>query len=96
MLMSLKTKFSTFTTATSNCWNAVTEHSMNEKVMRAIKKPDSAIIEGQRIYYNHIRPHQGLNGKTPAEAAGLEPHSGPNKWLDLIQDANRKVRPTSI
>jgi transposase InsO family protein len=92
MLMSLKTRFSAFTTATSNCWNAVTEHSMNEKVMRAIKKPDSAMIEGQRIYYNHIRPHQGLGGKTPAQAAGLELDLGENRWRTLIQNAsNAKV-----
>jgi hypothetical protein len=24
------------------------------------------------IYYNFIRPHQGLNGRTPAEATELE------------------------
>jgi len=54
------------------------------KVMRAIKKPDSPIIEGQRIYYNHIRPHQALNGKTPAEACGITV-KGENKWLTLIQ-----------
>jgi len=87
-LMSLKTRFSAFTTATSNCRNAVTEHSTNDKVMRAIKKPDSAIIEGQRIYYNHIRPHQGLNGKTPAQAAGLELTLGENKWESLIKKAS--------
>lgn len=59
------------------------------KVMRAIKKPDSPFIEGQRIYYNHIRPHQGLNGKTPAEAAGLESQLGQNKWLGLIRQSAR-------
>ena len=30
------------------------------KVMRAIKKTDTAIIDGQRIYYNYIRPHMAL------------------------------------
>ena len=58
------------------------------KVMRAIKKPDSPFIEGQRLYYNHIRPHQGLNGKTPAQAAGLELDLGVNKWKALIQNAS--------
>ena len=87
MLMSLKTRFSAFTTATSNCRNAVTEHSTNDKVMRAIKKPDSPIIEGQRMYYNHIRPHQGLGGKTPAEAAGLDLALGQNKWEAIIARA---------
>ena len=91
-MMSLKTRFSAFATATSNCRNAVTEHSTNDKVMRAIKKPDSPIIEGQRMYYNHIRPHQGLNGKTPAQVAGLEMESDGNKWLRLIQDAKSEKK----
>jgi hypothetical protein len=58
--------------------------------MRAIKKPNSAIIEGQRIYYNHIRPHQGLDGKTPAQAAGLELNLGVNKWQSLIENSADK------
>jgi transposase-like protein/DNA-directed RNA polymerase subunit M/transcription elongation factor TFIIS len=57
------------------------------KVMRALKNTDTAILDGQRIYYNHIRPHQALNGKTPAESAGLESHLGPNKWEAIITKA---------
>jgi len=60
------------------------------KVMRGMKKTNTVILDGQRVYYNHIRPHQALNGKTPAQAAGLESHSGPNKWLDLLQQAARQ------
>ncbi len=59
------------------------------KVMRAVKKPDSAFIEGQRIYYNHIRPHQALDGKTPAEAAGIKPDVIGNKWEALIRKTAR-------
>jgi len=62
------------------------------KVMRALRTLESATLDGQRIYYNHIRPHQALNGKTPAEAAGLETHPGPNKWLDLINQATRQAK----
>jgi hypothetical protein len=57
--------------------------------MRAIKKPNSAFIEGQRIYYNHIRPHQDLNGKTPAQAAGLDLNLGKNRWESLIKKASK-------
>jgi hypothetical protein len=57
------------------------------KVMRALRTLESATLDGQRIYYNHIRPHQGLNGKTPAEAAGLELDLGVDKWMTLIQSA---------
>lgn len=53
------------------------------KVMRAIKKTNSAVIEGQRIYYNHIRPHQSLNGKTPAQAAGIDLELKGNRWLEM-------------
>jgi len=57
------------------------------KVMRALRTLESAPLDGQRVYYNHIRPHQGLNGKTPAQAAGLELDLGEKKWLTLIQNA---------
>lgn len=56
------------------------------KVQRALKnKTNNQIIDGQRIYYNFIRPHQDLNGKTPAEMANLDLKLGQNKWLSLIE-----------
>jgi len=32
---------------------------------------NTLIFEGNRIYYNFVRPHQALDGKTPAEVAGV-------------------------
>jgi transposase-like protein len=55
---------------------------------RGIKTPDTSILDGQRIYYNHIRPHQSLNGKTPAQAAGLDLQLEGNKWESLIKKAS--------
>jgi transposase-like protein len=43
-----------------------------EKVMRGLKKKDTPIFRGYQIYHNYIRPHEGLNGKTPADACGIE------------------------
>ena len=43
------------------------------------------ILEGFKIYYNLIRPHMGLNGRTPAEAANLPLQIGDNRWLSLIK-----------
>jgi len=40
-----------------------------EKIMRGIKVDDTPIIPMNRIYYNFIRPHMGLGGATPTEAA---------------------------
>jgi hypothetical protein len=48
-------------------------------------------LDGQRVYYNHIRPHQGLDGKTPAQAAGLELDLGANKWQSLIKKASQNI-----
>jgi hypothetical protein len=47
-------------------------------------------IEGHRIFYNYIRPHMSLNGKTPAEQAGIKQGLGSNRWLDLIKKASQK------
>jgi len=57
------------------------------KVMRALRTLESAPLDGQRIYYNHIRPHQALNGKTPAEAAGIGVTMEGNRWEPLIEKA---------
>jgi len=61
-----------------------------EKVMRSMKSDDTAdeLMEGFRTYYNFIRPHQSLEGKTPAEVSGLDLDLGENKWLSLIKRAS--------
>ena len=57
-----------------------------EKVIRGIKKDDSAIIKGMQIHHNFIRPHQGLDGDTPADRVGIR-IEGDNKWKTIIQNA---------
>jgi putative transposase len=59
-----------------------------EKVMRGLKKTDTPILTGYQIYHNYIRPHMGLDGKTPAEKCGIE-IKGKNKWITLIQNASK-------
>jgi len=59
-----------------------------EKVMRSLKREDTPILTGYQIYHNHIRPHQALNGKTPAELCGIEVR-GKDKWMTLIQNASQ-------
>jgi len=58
-----------------------------EKVMRGLKKDDMPILKGYQIFHNYIRPHEGLKGKTPAEACGITV-KGTNKWITLIQNAS--------
>jgi len=59
-----------------------------EKVVRGVKKSDSPLIEGYRIYHNYVRPHMALDGKTPADLAGIQVE-GEDKWLTIIQAASR-------
>ena len=63
-----------------------------EKTMRGLKKKRTPILSGYQIFHNYIRPHEGLDGKTPAEACGIT-IEGKNKWVTLIQNAskNRKL-----
>jgi putative transposase len=58
----------------------------SEKVMRGLKKVDTSILTGYQIYHNYLRPHEGLDNKTPAEACGIK-IEGKNKWITLIQNA---------
>ena len=61
-----------------------------EKTMRGLKRKRTKILEGYQIYHNYIRPHEGLDGKTPAEACGIKVE-GKNKWLTLIQNATEST-----
>jgi transposase-like protein len=58
-----------------------------EKTMRGLKRRRTPILSGYQIFHNYIREHEGLNGKTPAEACGIKVE-GNNKWITLIQNAS--------
>jgi putative transposase len=60
-----------------------------EKTMRGLKIKSTEIFQGMQIYHNFIRPHEALEGKTPAEACGIQ-IDGKNKWLTIIQNASKK------
>ena len=61
-----------------------------EKTMRGLKKDETPILKGYQIFHNYIRPHEGLEGKTPAEACGIK-IEGKNKWITLIQNASSEL-----
>ena len=58
------------------------------KVMRGLKSFEStkALLEGYTIHYNYVRPHQSLNGKTPAQVARTQ---APSNWKGLIEEATK-------
>ena len=43
-----------------------------EQLVRGIKCEDSQIFAGLQIYHNCVGPHMGLDGKTPADLAGID------------------------
>jgi putative transposase len=96
----VKKEFVTNTHETEHLWNVGLQHHPNnnhverlhgnirdrEKTMRGLKIEDTPIIEGHRLYYNFIKPHESLNGRTPSEEAGIT-IDGDNKWLSLMKNA---------
>jgi len=56
--------------------------------MRGLKSFEStkSILEGFTVHYNYVRPHQTLDGKTPAQAARMDL---PNNWKGLIEEATK-------
>jgi len=64
-----------------------------EKTFRGLKTKDTPILKGYQLYHNFIRPHEALNGETPADRAGIKVE-GENKWLTIIQNASHDQRET--
>jgi len=53
------------------------------KVMKAFRNIDTLIqfTDGFLVYYNYLKPHHSLNGKTPAEAAKVD--YDVKNWMDI-------------
>lgn len=65
------------------------------RCMRELKAYDSTklLLEGWSVHYNCVRPHQSLNGKTPAQAARM---NIPNNWKGLIDRATKQEAITLV
>ena len=65
----------------------------NLKARRGLGNDQSAqdFAELLKINHNFVKPHQGLKGKTPAEAAHINLGLGANKYLDLIKQAGTRI-----
>jgi putative transposase len=59
-----------------------------EKTMRGLKTTETEILKGYQLFHNYIRPHEGLDWKTPSEACGIT-IKGKDKWKTLIQNASK-------
>ena len=61
---------------------------LREETARGLKKEDSPILSGLRVYHNFVRPHLALDGRTPAEAAGILVEG--ENWIRTIIQAAAK------
>ena len=59
---------------------------------RERNKTMRSFIGGFRIYYNFLRSHLALNGKTPAEAAKIRLPRGKNRWLTMMKISAEQSR----
>lgn len=68
-------------------------HGTLKDMLRSRRGMDShtqteAMLDGWFVYYNFLRPHSALNGKNPAEAAGIKLDLS-NRWESLIDLATK-------
>ena len=61
-----------------------------EKVMRGLKRKEAHQFLKAYNFPKQHQTHEGLKGKTPAEACGIEV-KGENKWITLIQNASKLI-----
>ena len=57
------------------------------KVMQSLPDQIGAneFCAGMQVYYNYIRPHQGIEGMTPAQMANLPINLTGNRWMTMIK-----------
>ena len=48
----------------------------------------SEFVTGSQTYYNYIRPHQGIEGLTPAQMANIPLDLTGNRWEKMIELAS--------
>ena len=54
------------------------------KSHRGFKSEETMFVEGHRLYYDFICPHQGFNGYVPAYFANIYLNLDDKKWKDLL------------
>jgi len=64
------------------------EVRQREKVMRTLKRTDTPILSGYRIYHNYIPPHEGLDGKNTIRSSGNQ-----GSGREQVADSHPKREP---
>ena len=66
--------------------NSVRQQTTGFRGLHSSVESAYALMKGIEIFYNFVKPHEALKGKTPSELAipSLK-FQTPNRWLELIQ-----------
>ena len=58
-----------------------------QKVFRGLDSTQSSedYVSAMQVYYNYLRPHQGINRLTPAQMARIPINLSGNRWKIMIQ-----------
>lgn len=71
--------------------NSIRQRTQNFRGLHGSVESAYALMKGIEIYYNFIRKHEALQGKTPSELAIPElKFETPNRWMELIELARGK------
>ena len=66
------------------------------KIQRGLKKEESIFVKGHQLYYNFIKPREGLNNYTPAQYANIYLNLGGQKWKNLLLQSLKEERLKSV
>ena len=47
----------------------------------------NSIMEGYEVFYNFLKQHEALKGRTPSDLATNIKFETPNRWLELINQS---------
>ncbi len=69
--------------------NSIRQRTQNFRGFHGSVSSAHSLMKGFEIFYNFIRKHEALKGKTPSDMAIPElKFESPNRWLELIQFSN--------
>lgn len=72
--------------------NSIRQRTQNFRGLHGSVESANALLKGYEIYYNFVRKHEALQGRTPSELAIPElQFQSQNRWLELINLSNKDI-----
>lgn len=63
-----------------------------DKTQKGLKSKETTCVKGHQLHYDFIKPHESLNGYTPAHFANIYLDLGGNKWENLLFQSVKNKR----